>query len=148
MLAAYANARHHLGYDVRHGQGGLHLTAADDAFVADRVAARRVLPYHVFEDQAVRRRPHAIFLVVEGREYSYADFLRRVVRVGNWLRAALGVRTRDVVAIFGPNSAEYMMLWMALDGLGACPAYINCNLTGAGLLHCVKVRACSAARLR
>ncbi len=51
----------------------------------------------------------------------------------------LGVREGEMVAIDGPNSAEYMMLWFALDGIGAAVAFINSNLTGTSLVHSVKV---------
>ena len=52
----------------------------------------------------------------------------------------LGIQKGEIVAIDGPNSPEYLMLWFALDGIGAVPSFVNCNLTGQPLLHCVKVR--------
>ena len=52
----------------------------------------------------------------------------------------LGIQKGEIVAIDGPNSPEYLMLWFALDGIGAVPSFVNCNLTGQSLLHCVKVR--------
>lgn len=39
----------------------------------------------------------------------------------------------------GPNSAEYLLLWFALDGIGACISFINSNLTGTPLVHCTKL---------
>lgn len=51
----------------------------------------------------------------------------------------LGIERNEVVALDGPNSSGYLLLWFALEGIGACPAFINCNLTGEGLGHCVKV---------
>lgn len=54
----------------------------------------------------------------------------------------LGIEKTEVVALDGPNSSGYLLLWFALEGIGARPAFINCNLTGEGLGHCVKVSCC------
>jgi len=51
----------------------------------------------------------------------------------------LGVQKGEMVAIDGPNSPEYLMLWYALDGIGACISFVNCHLTGAPLVHSAKV---------
>ena len=56
----------------------------------------------------------------------------------------LGVKVGEVVAIDGGNSAEYLLLWFALDAIGAITSFVNWNLTGAGLVHCVKVRQSSS----
>ena len=57
----------------------------------------------------------------------------------NWLMNDLGIRKGEMVALNGPNSAEYLMMWFALDGIGAGVSYINCNLTGTPLVHSAKV---------
>ena len=51
----------------------------------------------------------------------------------------LGIRKGELIAIDGPNSPEYLMLWFALDGIGACVSFINCHLTRQPLVHSVKV---------
>jgi acyl-CoA synthetase (AMP-forming)/AMP-acid ligase II len=51
----------------------------------------------------------------------------------------LGVQVGEMVAIDGGNSPEYYMLWFALDAIGAKISFLNSNLSGAGLVHCVKV---------
>lgn len=45
------------------------------------------------------------------------------------------------MAIDGGNSPEYLMLWFALDAIGAVTSFVNWNLTGAGLVHCAKVNS-------
>lgn len=97
-----------------------------------------MLTFHVLEEQAARR-PEHLFLLFEGREWSYGAFVDAVARVANWLVDELGVEAGEVVALDGGNSAEYLMLWMALDAVGACVSFVNWNLTGEGLVHCVKV---------
>jgi acyl-CoA synthetase (AMP-forming)/AMP-acid ligase II len=51
----------------------------------------------------------------------------------------LKIERNEVVALDGGNSCSYMLLWFALEGIGACPAFINSNLTSDSLQHCVKV---------
>ena len=60
--------------------------------------------------------------------------------MGNWLVDDLQVGIGEVVAIDGGNSPEYLMLWFALDAVGAIVSFVNWNLTGEGLVHCIKVR--------
>ena len=59
--------------------------------------------------------------------------------MANWLIEDLGIQVDEVVAINGGNSPEYLMLWFALDAIGAVTSFVNCNVTGEGLLHCAKV---------
>ena len=51
----------------------------------------------------------------------------------------LGIRRGELVGIDGANSPEYLMLWFALEGIGACISFINCHLTNQSLVHCVEV---------
>lgn len=108
-------------------------------FITDRVVKKRVLTYHVLEDQALRNRPNHPFLIFEGKTWTYGEFFDAITRVGNWLMNDLGVQIGEVVAIDGGNSPEYLMLWFALDAIGASISYINWNLTGTGLVHSAKV---------
>ncbi|OCK80635.1 acetyl-CoA synthetase-like protein [Lepidopterella palustris CBS 459.81] len=137
-IAAYLNARFHIYHDLT--AGGLNPnTPSAVRFLSNAIAKKRLLTYHILEDQALRMRPSHTFLIFEGREYTYAEFFGYVTRVGNWLLKDLRVAPGEVVAMNGGNSAEYLMLWFALDGIGAVPSFINCNLTGKSLMHCVKV---------
>jgi hypothetical protein len=139
-LTAYLNAKFHIAYDISHGRGGLALTKEKVDFLTDRVVRKRLLTYHVFEDHALRNRPNHPFLMFEGKTWTYKEFFDCVMRVGNWLMNDLGVEVDELVAIDGGNSPEYLMLWFALDAIGAVPSFVNWNLTGAGLVHCAKVR--------
>lgn len=90
------------------------------------------------EDQ-VRKQPNHPFLIFEGKTWSYKEFFEAITRVANWLVNDLGIGVEEVVAIDGGNSPEYLMLWFALDAIGAVTSFVNWNLTGAGLVHCAKV---------
>ncbi|XP_014552700.1 hypothetical protein COCVIDRAFT_41166 [Bipolaris victoriae FI3] len=103
-----------------------------------RIAQKRVLTYHVFQDQ-VRKQPNHPFLVFEGKTWSYKEFSEAYTRVANWLVDELGVQVEEIVAVDGGNSPEHLMLWFALDAIGAVTSFLNWNLTGAGLVHCIKL---------
>jgi hypothetical protein len=140
-LAAYLNAKFHIVYDLKHARGGLAPSQDVLDFVTERVVKKRVLTYHILEDQALRNRPNHPFLIFEGKTWTYKQFFEAITRVGNWLMNDLGVEIGEMVAVDGGNSPEYLMLWFALDAIGATISYINWNLTGAGLVHCAKVRS-------
>jgi acyl-CoA synthetase (AMP-forming)/AMP-acid ligase II len=138
-LAAYLNAKFHIVHDLKHARGVLAPTQDVVDFVTDSVMKKRVLTYHIWEQQALHNRPNHPFLIFEGKTWTYREFFDAIVRVGNWLMNDLGVQVGEVVAIDGGNSPEYLMLWFALDAIGATMSFINWNLTGAGLVHCAKV---------
>jgi acyl-CoA synthetase (AMP-forming)/AMP-acid ligase II len=49
----------------------------------------------------------------------------------------LQIQAHEMVALNGPNSAEFLLLVFALEAIGARPSYINHNLTGPALHHCI-----------
>jgi acyl-CoA synthetase (AMP-forming)/AMP-acid ligase II len=106
--------------------------------MSSRIARKRVLTHHVFEDQA-RKQPDHPFLIFEGKLWSYKEFFEAYTRVANWLIDELDVQAGEIVAIDGGNSPEHLMLWLALDAIGAATSFLNWNLTAAGLVHCTKV---------
>lgn len=53
-----------------------------------------------------------------GRTVTYRQLLDRVRQVA-WTLSSLGVRPHDVVAIYGPNSPEYVTVFYAITTLGA-----------------------------
>ncbi|EOA81872.1 long-chain fatty acid transporter fat1 [Exserohilum turcicum] len=138
VLAAYLNAKYHIAHDVKNMSSGLSQYRKCMRFMADRAAQKRVLVYHVFEDQ-VGKQPDHPFLIFEGRTWSYKEFFEAFMRVATWLIDELDVQVGEVVAIDGGNSPEYLMLWFALDAIGATTSFINWQLTGAGLVHCTKL---------
>ncbi|KAH9870522.1 long-chain fatty acid transporter fat1 [Plenodomus lingam] len=143
-LAAYLNAKFHIAHDLENARDGLALSPDVVDFMTKCAARKRVLTYHVFEDQA-RKQPNHPFLVFEGKTWTYQQFHQAIVSVANWLIDDLDVKVEEVVAVDGGNSPEYVMLWFALDAIGAVPSFINWNLTGAGLVHCAKI--CNARYL-
>lgn len=109
-------------------------------FIAQKQAEDRLLMYHCIEDHALGPNGNNLFLEYEGRSWTYKQFHGDLQRVGNYLLNDLGIKKGELVALNGPNSPEYLMIWFALDGIGACIAFTNCHLTGNPLVHSVKVR--------
>ena len=49
------------------------------------------------------------------------------------------MRPGELVALYLQNGPEFVFAWLGLWSIGAAPAMINWNLSGEGLLHCLKV---------
>lgn len=135
--ASYLDAKYHIRHDLRAGSLN-NAAAAAQQFIAEREATNKLLLYHCLEDHA-RNQPDAPFLDYDCRSWTYGQFFADLQRVGNWLMKDLGIRRDEMVALDGPNSAEYLLIWFALEGIGACASFINCHLTGNPLVHSVKV---------
>ena len=61
-------------------------------------------------------------------EYTYADFYRRVKRLGNVLET-LGIEAGDRVATFAWNSFEHLELYFGIPGAGAVCHTLNIRLS-------------------
>lgn len=95
--------------------------------------------YHFLEEHAIGENQNSVFLMFEGRSWTFKQFFEDVHGVGNWLMNSLGIERGELVALDGGNSPEYLLLSYALESIGACPSFINSNLTAAPLVHCVKL---------
>lgn len=78
------------------------------------------------------------FLLFEDRSHTYAHCYETILRYGSWLKSKHGVEPGDVVAMDFQNSDTFFFVWWALWSIGAKPAFINYNLTGKPLAHCIK----------
>jgi acyl-CoA synthetase (AMP-forming)/AMP-acid ligase II len=146
-VSAYLNAKFHIVNDIKNPRAGLIPKPDVVKYLGSRVAAKRVLVFHIIEEHALYNRPNHPFLIFEGKTWTYRQFYNCIINVANWLMNDLGIETGEMVAIDGGNSPEYYMLWFALDAIGAEISFLNWNLTGEGLVHCVKVCRSPATRL-
>ncbi|KAI0008204.1 fatty-acyl-CoA synthase [Xylariaceae sp. FL0662B] len=137
-LAAYLDARFHIRNDYRLGNQAAGMSRYTDLFI-QKAREGKLLIYNILEDRAGTAMGDLVFLVFEGREWTYTDFYEALQPVGNWLMNDLGIQKGEMVALDGANSPEYIMLWFALEAIGAKIAFINCNLTADPLVHCVKI---------
>ncbi|KAI5358539.1 Putative AMP-dependent synthetase/ligase, AMP-binding, AMP-binding enzyme domain, ANL [Septoria linicola] len=139
--AAYLDAKHHIRADLQ--KGSLDNAAAEaQQFIEERMAKNEGTMYHDIQNWAKQDIPNHQFLEYQGRNWTYKQFYQDLQRVGNWLMNDLGIQRNEMVALSGSNSAEYLMLWFAMDGIGACQSFVNHNLTGKALEHCIKLCEC------
>ncbi|KAL2434054.1 Very long-chain fatty acid transport protein [Exophiala dermatitidis] len=135
--AAYLDAKFLIRNDLRSGSLGATKQAAE--FIAKRAAQDKLLIFHLIEEHAQGKNANNLFLIFEDRTWTYKQFYEDLQRVGNWLLKDLGIQPREIVAVDGGNSPEYLMLWFGLESINACPAFINYNLTAGPLTHSVKL---------
>lgn len=133
---AYINAKGSIWNDVRILDSAL--TSFSRIIYRQRVD--RLNLFYLLEGRA-QSRSHANkdLLLFEGKRHTYAAVYDRALRYGNWLKETLGIRPGDIVAMSFQNSDTFVFVWFALWSIGAKPAFINYNLTGNALSHCLKV---------
>lgn len=140
--AAYLNARFSLAHDLLF----FRISAATLFNLFRATRADKLNVFYVLEKQArdklTARRPFVLF---EGKSYTYAETYETVLRYGAWLRERHGVREGDVVALDYQNSETFLFLWFAIWAIGAKPAFINHNLQGPALTHCLRVSTAKLA---
>ncbi|KAI5924494.1 fatty-acyl-CoA synthase [Camillea tinctor] len=107
--------------------------------VAKRVQQNKLTLYSFFEERAGTPAGDNTFLIFEGREWTYTEFYKALQPVGNWLMKDLGIQKGEVVAVDGGNSPEFLLLWFALEAIGATPAFVNSHLTAQPLVHSIKL---------
>lgn len=90
------------------------------------------------------RTPDNPAIVSAERTLSYRELDGAAARVAHWARAT-GIRRGDCVALLMENRAEYVVAWLGLLKVGAIAGFINCNLRGSALVHCLQ--ACEARHI-
>ncbi len=78
--------------------------------------------------------PDKTFLYFRDEEISFAEMDRRANCIARGLRER-GVRTGDHIALFLPNRAEFLALWIGIARLGAVMVPVNTALKGDGLAY-------------
>lgn len=117
--------------------------------LTQRIYERRdcLSPFYLLENLALSPKPavaNRIFLIYEGRRWSYKQSYDLVCRYATWLKERYAVKKGEIVALDFMNKPSMIWIWLGLWAIGARPAMINYNLAGDRLVHCVKT---STARL-
>ncbi|GAA6064281.1 hypothetical protein JCM10212_000947 [Sporobolomyces blumeae] len=129
--AAYVNAR--LGNDLRMASG---LVNARIGLARENRRDENSLYYYF--DRAVQARGDADCYVCDGHTLSFNQVNLEVNRLAHWLLSQ-GLERGDSLAVYLPNKPAYPILWLACLAIDVIPAFINYNLVGDGLVHCVNV---------
>lgn len=131
---AYLNAKTSFSYDMVLLKAHLSMYY----HVIKLVRQDRLNLFYTLESRAQSSLGGKDLLLFDGKSYSYRDVYDKALRYGYWLKTKYNVKPREIIAINFQNSDTFIFLWWALWSIGAYPAFINYNLTGAPLIHCVK----------
>ncbi|RMD42908.1 hypothetical protein DV735_g2226, partial [Chaetothyriales sp. CBS 134920] len=132
-IGAYANAKYGLVEDIstigriKHAERETAQAAKED----------RISAWYIIEERC-KQRWNKRALWTREREYTFGELYEQSVRYGTWMLEQ-GIQPGELVGMYLINSAEFMMVWFATLSIGAAPAFINYNLEGEGLLHCLAV---------
>ncbi|KAK7700007.1 long-chain fatty acid transporter fat1 [Diaporthe eres] len=133
--AAYINAKAQVWYDLK--MLSCVSPVALGMFWRERTG--RLSLFYDLEYYATNSRTKDMpFLLFEDKQWTFKQGLEDTLRYGAWLREAFGIKKGEIVAMDFPNSYMFVFVWLGLWSIGAKPAFINYNLTGQALAHCVR----------
>ncbi|KAI9729576.1 MAG: hypothetical protein M1834_006772 [Cirrosporium novae-zelandiae] len=139
--AAYINARISVWNDLRL-VNGLFRGLCNTLYTEFR---DRQNIFYTLEDYATSKRfADKECFVYEGQSWTFKQLYETVLKYGRWLRTEYSVEPKEIVALDFTNRPDFVFCWFGLWSIGAVPAFINYNLTGHSLLHCIRT---STARL-
>ncbi|OBA21757.1 acetyl-CoA synthetase-like protein [Metschnikowia bicuspidata var. bicuspidata NRRL YB-4993] len=75
--------------------------------------------------------------------YTYKELYDMVLRLSHILRNDYGVTSEHTIGIDCMNKPLFIVMWMALWNIGALPAFLNYNIKGKPLIHCIKTAGIS-----
>ena len=94
----------------------------------------------VFIERQAQAFPDSPALASREGSLSYAGLAARANRYAHW-GLSRGLKSGQVVALFMPNCAEYVAVWLGLTRIGVTVALINTHLTGHALAHAITAAA-------
>jgi acyl-coenzyme A synthetase/AMP-(fatty) acid ligase len=137
---AYLDARTGLSYDWAWLGSGLYAQFT----TALKEKKDRLNVFYKLEEHALGKQANNDLLIFEGRHWTYKEVYQTVLKYGTWLKTKYNIKPKEIVAMDFVNSEKFIFIWLGLWAIGAKPAFINYNLTGKALTHCIRV---STARL-
>lgn len=134
-LVAYLDARTQFSYDYT-----LITTLAKSSYKTWQLERKdRCNLFYALEERAnAKATANHPYLVFEGKSWTFKEVYNIVLKYAGWLKTKYGIAPKEIVALDFMNTPQFIFIWYALWSLGAVPAFINYNLTGAPLLHCIK----------
>ncbi|KAH7080860.1 fatty-acyl-CoA synthase [Paraphoma chrysanthemicola] len=134
----YLDGKYHLRKDLQ----ALSMQKKAEKEYARVVREDKVNLFYVLEETCKERWNQEAIWSRE-KTYSYGELYESTVRYAELLISE-GVKPGDLVALYLINSPHFYFVWLAAIAIGAAPAFLNYNLEGKTLLHCLGV---SQARL-
>ncbi|KAH7074931.1 hypothetical protein BKA63DRAFT_596780, partial [Paraphoma chrysanthemicola] len=134
----YLDAKYHFRKDLQ----ALSTQKRAQKEYARVVKDNKVSLFYVLEETCKKRWNQEAIWSRE-KTYTYGELYEKTIRYAQ-LMISEGVQPKELVAMNLINSPHFYFVWLAAVAVGAAPAFINYNLEGKGLVHCLKV---SEARL-
>ncbi|CAL8100107.1 unnamed protein product [Orchesella dallaii] len=94
-------------------------------------------------DKLVKKHPQKTCFYFESEKWSFKHVQLMSFQVANFFQAQ-GYRKGDVVGLAMSNKPEMICILLGLSRLGVITAFINYNLKGHSLKHCLSVSNCKA----
>jgi len=132
---AYLDARTGFTYDCR-AIGSVFWSSFKMGFKERR---GRLNYFYILEDHALGKRANDLALIFDGRKWTYKELYQTTLKYGTWLKTRYNIKPKEIVAMDFMNSEKFIFVWLGLWAIGAKPAFINYNLTGKALVHCIRV---------
>jgi len=130
---AYLNAKASLSYDWSLVRGLVPALYRNRR----REATDRANVFYRLEEIAKGKSANNVGILFEDRSWTYAQMYEASLKYGNYLKSKYDLKPKDIVALDLMNSDHFLLLVFGLWSIGVKPAFINYNLTGEALCHCV-----------
>ena len=99
----------------------------------------RLSVFYTLEDHAKGKLANHVFLVYEGKQWTFKETYEIALKYGTWFKTRYGIKSQEIVAMDFLNSEKFIFIWFGLWAIGAKPAFINYNLSSKALAHCIGV---------
>lgn len=93
--------------------------------------------------ETAKKYPNKVALMYEKSQVTFRELDEVSNKIANALCSSTSLQRGDTMAIFMENCPEYVYITLALSKLGVIGAYINYNLRGDSLAHCIRIANCS-----
>jgi hypothetical protein len=94
--------------------------------------------WYQFEAQVRRLPPHDEAIWSRTGSYTWAETYAQACRYGQFMLQN-GVQSGELMAMYMMNRPEFLFVHLGSWAIGSAPAWINYNLAGDALVHCLKV---------
>ncbi|KAI8623202.1 acetyl-CoA synthetase-like protein [Xylariaceae sp. FL1651] len=130
---AYLNAKTSFSYDWTLARGTVPAMYRNST----RESKDRCNAFYRLEEIATGKSAGRVGILFEDRSWTYAQMYEAALKYGNYLKSRYNLKPKDIVALDLMNSDHFLLLCFGLWSIGVKPAFINYNLTGDPLCHCV-----------
>ncbi|ERF74760.1 hypothetical protein EPUS_04929 [Endocarpon pusillum Z07020] len=132
-ITAYLNAKYHLGKDL----DVLILLKRAQRDYDKAVKEDRLSFWYLFEAAAAKDSNATCLWSREGT-YTWTETRALAIQYAQWFLSQ-GVQPGQLIGFYLTNQPEFIICWLATWCIGCAPAFINYNLEGTALEHCLSI---------